>query len=170
MKELIEKIAHKNNQLNIAKAKVAYPQVYPYSETEIELLKFTTELSDLKNEAIQQTEIETQRSLIFQQLSEYIRVIEKKHNHPFSKKQGLSFDLFYVSPLVNIKNIVFFAQNGVAGVIYNLTLNDKDAVNNKELFLNFLKDKRLEVQKLNNLSELYDFYTVFREAIIKDFC
>ena len=48
MNELIEKIEHKSNQLNIAKAKVAYPQLYPYSETEIELLKFTNELLDLK--------------------------------------------------------------------------------------------------------------------------
>lgn len=170
MKELIEKIEHKSNQLNIAKAKVAYPEVYPHSETEIELLKFTNELFDLKKEAAQQTKIETQKSLIFQQLSEYIRVIEKEHIHPFSKKQGLSFDLFYISPLINIKNIVFFDQNGLAGVIYNLTVNDEDAVNNKEEFLKFLKNKKLEVQKLNNLSELYDFYTAFREVLIKDFC
>lgn len=170
MKELIEKIERASNRLNIAKAKVAYPQLYPYSETEIELLKFTNELLDLKKEAAQVAKIETQKSLIFQQLSEYIRVIEKEHIHPFSKKQGLSFDLFYISPLINIKNIVFFDQNGVAGVIYNLTLNDEDVVKNKEQFLSFLKNKKLEVQKLNNLSELYDFYTVFREGIIKGFC
>ncbi|MEA9412591.1 hypothetical protein [Flavobacterium sp. PL02] len=170
MKELIEKIEHKNNQLSIAKSKVSYPQVYPHSETEIELLKFTTELLDLKKEAIQETKIETQRSLIFQQLSEYIGVIEKEHQYPFSIKQGLSFELFYISPLINIKNIVFFNQNGISGVIYNLTLNEKDAVKDKEQFLYFLKNKKIEAQNLNNLAELYDFYTEFRETIIKDFC
>ncbi|WP_264524017.1 hypothetical protein [Flavobacterium sp. N502536] len=169
MKQLIEKIELANNQLNIAKAKVAYPQLYPYSETEVELLKFTNEFLDLKKEAVQQTNIENQKSLIFQQLSEYIRVIEKEHIHAFSKKQGLSFDLFYIAPLMNIRDIVFFSQNGLAGVIYNLTLNEEDAVNNKEQFLDFLKNKKLEVQKLNNLSELYDFYTVFRDTIKKDF-
>ena len=168
MKELIEKIEHKNNQLNIAKYKVAYPEIYPYPE--IEILKYTTELFHLKEEAIKQTNIENQRSLIFQQLSEYIRVIEKEHQHPFSKKQGLSFELFYISPLVNIKNIIFFAQIGIAGVIYNLTLDNTDAVNDKENFLDFLKNKKSEVKKINNLSELYDFYIVFRETIIRDFC
>lgn len=169
MKNLIEKIEIKNNELFIIEAKARFPEFYANEETELELLKITNELSDLNKEAKLETKIETQKSLLYEQLSEYIRVLDKQHQFPFSKSQGLSYDLFYISPLMNIKQIVFSTQLGLARVNYNLTLSDNDAVENKEVFLDFLNLKRLEVKDLNNLSELYDFYKSFSESIRKQF-
>mgnify|MGYP003611192034 CR=1 FL=1 len=169
MKNLIEKIEAKDNELYIVEAKVRFPESYANEETEIELLKIKNELSNLNKEAKLETKIETQKSLLYEQLSEYIRVIQKQHQLPFSKSQGLSYDLFYISPLMNIKQIVFITQLGLARVNYNLTLSDNDAVENKEVFLDFLNLKRLEIKDLRNLSELYEFYKSFAETIRKQF-
>ena len=62
----------------------------------------------------------------------YIRIL---------KKRGFGFNMFYILPLIYIKNIVFFTQHGLAGAIYNLTLDEKDAVTNEIEFLNFVKEK-----------------------------
>jgi hypothetical protein len=170
MKEIIDKIEHKINELNIAKAKIRFPLQYPRTETDNQIFKLSNELLALKIEATQVNDIKTQTNLIFGQLSEYIETIEKPHILPYSKKQGLSFDMFYISPLISIKNIVFFIQNGLAGAIYNLTLDQKDSVTNEIQFLDFLRKKRSEVSKVTNLFELYEFYESFAESIKRDFC
>lgn len=165
MKKLIEKIEKKNNALEIIKAKIKFPQIYSASQCEVELQELEEEILALKNQAIEEKSIESRKELIYGQLTEYIQKIEKPQIYPFSKSQGLSFKMFYILPLINVKNIIFYNQNGLEGAILNLTLDEKDSVINKEQFLEFLKNKRDEALDLENLFDLYLFYKTFANSI-----
>ncbi|CAM3606419.1 hypothetical protein FLGE108171_05570 [Flavobacterium gelidilacus] len=73
----------------------------------------------------------------------------------------MSFKYFYLAPLINIKQISFFTQKGIATVNYNLTLDENDSVTNKEPFVDYLKTKKAEATNIFNLLELYKFYKSF---------
>jgi hypothetical protein len=165
MNHLIEELEIKNNKLDFVKSKIKYLTIFKNEEIEPELLILTNETIDLKRKAEKITDIQTQKELLFNQLTEYIKKLEKDYNYPFSKSQGLSFPFFYISPLMDIKNILFLDLKGISGVILKLTLDEKDAVNNKTEFLNFLKEKRNEFYKSENLYELYSLYKKFSEGI-----
>ncbi len=164
IKELIQKIEYKNNLLDFEISRKVFPK------SEMDILDINNDLSNLRKEAKKQTNIEKEKNLIIQQLSKYIGVIENEHIYPFSKKQGICPNMFYLSPMIDIKNIVLLSQNSINGVNYILTLDNNDIVDNKVDFLNFLKNKKTKVLKLNNLCELFDFYIEFKQNVIENFC
>ncbi|WP_278554626.1 hypothetical protein [Elizabethkingia bruuniana] len=169
MNQLIEKLELKNNELKFANSKRDFPELFNTDEIEPETSRLNDEFNVLKNEAESITKIEDKKELLYAQLTEYIKVIEKEYKYPFSKSQGFGFPMFYISPLVDIKNILFLDFKGISGVILNLTADSKDAVNNKTQFLNFLKEKRNDFNNAQNLFELYTVYRSFDEIIKSDF-
>lgn len=169
MNQLIEKLELKNNELKFASSKREFPELFNKDEIEPEISRLDDEFNVLKHEAESIQKIEDKKQLLYAQLTEYIKVIEKEYIYPFSKSQGLSFPMFYVSPLIDIKNILFSGFKGTSGVILNLTIDSKDAVNNKTQFLNFLKEKRNDFNNAQNLFELYTVYRSFDEIIKSDY-
>ncbi|WP_407535313.1 hypothetical protein [Elizabethkingia miricola] len=166
---LIKKLELKNNELEFANSKKRFPELFNNDEIESEISRLNDEFNMLKNEAESIQKIEDKKELLYTQLTEYIKVIEKEYIYPFSKSQGLSFPMFYVSSLIDIKNILFSGFKGTSGVILNLTIDSKDAVNNKTQFLNFLKEKRNDFNNAQNLFELYTVYRSFDEIIKSDY-
>ena len=157
MTTLLQKIEKTENELEFAKSNVQFPESFKFEDTEIELLKFTEEKYNLKKEAVLITEINSQKELMYRQFSEYIETLEKPTTYSFSKSQGLSFAMFYVSPLMDVRNILFLNLKGIKGVELNTTKDPKDAVDNLPDFIFLLRQKREEVL---NASNLYDLYLV----------
>ena len=170
MKEILESLEKRNNELDILKFKIAWPQIYSSADLESDLLKVTQEISDLKNQARNFTDIDVRRELLYGQLTEYINAIERPHHLAFSKGQGFGFPMFYINPSINVRDIALFHQNGLVGVNYNLTMDEKDSVSNKHQFLQFITDARSETLSLNNLVDIYDFYRQFISLVHRDFC
>ena len=170
MKELILNLDKKYNELTIVNSKLQFADSEDLSKIEDEKINLESEINLLKLEAEKVTKIDDRKSLIFEQLSEYIKSIDTNHQYSFSKGQGLSFPAFYIHPLMNIRQIIFYDQNGLHGVINYLTVDEKDSVKNKEEFLDFLKNKKTEILKKENLYDLYEFYKEFHNIITRDFC
>lgn len=167
MNELIQKIENINNNLEFVRSKVQFPQLYKLEDTEAELLKLTEEHLKLKREAEVVTEINSQKELIYRQFSEYIETLEKPISHPFSKFQGLSFPMFYIAPLIDIRNILFLNLKGISGAIVNTTADPKDAVDDKDDFVILLKQKRNDIFNARNLYDLYLVFKSFSEDLKK---
>lgn len=169
MQYILERIEKKIIELNVVKSKIRFAEKYPQPEVDIEIFRLNEELLAIKMEASRISDVKNQTSLLIRQLSEYIEAIQKAHLYSYSKKQSFGFDMFYISPIICVKNIVFSTQHGIAGAIYNLTLDEKDAVNDEVQFVDLLLRKRTEVSNLKNLCDLYEFYERFAEDIKREF-
>lgn len=170
MNELLNNLEETTEKLNFTKSKLKYPLIYKPEDFESELLLLTEEENRLKEQAIQITNINDYKILIYSQLTEYVNRLDSNNIHPFSRNQGLSFPMFYISPLMDLKNIILSNFKGICLPVIYLTLNDEDAVKDKELFLNFLKEKRDHFYNATDLYNLYSIYNEFKQSIARDFC
>ena len=171
MIDILHQLEKKLDSLEFTKSKLLYPQTFPIEDVENELLILTEETEDLKLRVSKINIIAVPQDLMIRQLTEYINILKKDTNYPFSSSQGLKFEhYFYVKPVMDIKNILFNDLKGIFGVNLNLTLNELDYVRNKEEFKNLLKDKRDKLLKAKNMFDLYEVYSNLFIEIKRDFC
>src|SRR5690606_10172134 len=171
MVDILYQLEKKLDSLEFTKSKLLYSQIFPIEDIENELLNLNDEIDDLKLRVAKINIIAIPQDLMIRQLTEYINILEKDTNYPFSSSQGLKFKhYFYVKPVIDIKNILFNDLKGISGVNLNLTLNELDYVRNKEEFKNLLKDKRAKLIEAKNMFDLYEVYSTLFIEIKRDFC
>ncbi|KQX00768.1 hypothetical protein [Flavobacterium sp. Root420] len=167
MTTLLQKIEKTESELEFVESKMKFPQVYNSEDIEEERKLLNEKHLKLKEEAIQITEINSLKELLYRQLSEYIETLEKFTDHPYSKSQSLSFSKFYTSPLTAIQDILFSNLKGISGVNLNTTQDPKDIVTDKDDFVVLLKQKRKEFFNAENLYDINLAYRNFSKEVKK---
>ena len=157
------------NSLEFTKSKLKFPQVFNSDEANDEIVQMSEKLEGLKNELQETTNIETTKDSMYRQLNEYTEYLSKAYMYKFSKSQSMYKHAFYVTPLLNIRDVLFFGMQGGVGVYFMLTLDEKDAVNDKDAFIDVLTATKKEIHNSGNLLELYNAYRNLSETLKKDF-
>lgn len=168
MNKLLFEIEELNNQLDFENSKL---QVSAHLDGDIEqnISTLKDHLLELNEKASEIKQIQHIKDLIYRQLTAYIDAISKNYERPFSKSQGLSFPLFYIAPQIAVRNILFSETKGIEGAVMYTTENPKDAVKDKQQFLNLLRIKQEQIIKADNLLDLYHAYRTFSANLKNEF-
>ena len=168
---LLNDMERNMNALENEKQKLLLPNIFPFIIVEEEHDRLRDLVSNLKSKLEKIIEIEIQKDLMYRQLTEYIPLLEKETQNPYSKSQGfIGKHHFYVKPLIDIKTILFNDLRGMFGVSLYTTIDINDQVLDQEQFKNFILLKRKQIDEANNMFQLFEICKNFVEEIKTDFC
>ncbi len=168
---LLAETERKMNALENAKHKLLLPKIFELETVEEEVFTLTENVDELMGRLEKISKIEVYKDLLCKQLTEYITILDKEPNIPFSKSQGyIGNHHFYVKPLIDIKTILFNDLRGLFGVSIYSSLNENDQVNDREKFRNFILEKRKQINESKNMYDLFEICHNYIKEIKKDFC
>lgn len=162
---LLQQIEGKLNSLSIEQDKLDNP-LFDIEVTKNEILRIESEIDPIKKELISYTDIQRHKELMRIRLTEYMDVLGKNHDLPFSKSQGRIGELnFYLKPLVDIRSIL--NNDLTTGISVNLALtkDPSDAVFDAESFRETLFQQRHSIIQANNIFQLFEVCRNFLEKI-----
>ncbi|KNB61186.1 MULTISPECIES: hypothetical protein [Chryseobacterium] len=163
---LLQQIEGKLNSLHIEQDKLSNPALFDIQITKKEISRIENEIDPIKKELISYTDIHRQKELMRIRLTEYMDVLGRNHDLPFSKSQGRIGELnFYLKPLVDIKSILNNDLTTRVSVNLTMTKDPSDAVPNVEAFRETLFQQRHSIIQANNMFQLFEVCRNFLEKI-----